>query len=70
LPVVVKVKFNQSSYSATEKNKVTSFKQVLVLSNPSSTNITVEIENIDGTATGTYVTYFNFVVNLYTVIIS
>jgi len=52
LPVVVKVMFNQSSYSVTEKNKVTSSKQVLVLGNPSSTNITVEIENIDGTATG------------------
>ena len=53
LPVVVMVMFNQSSYSITEKNKnrVTS-SQVLVLSNPSSTVITVEIENSDGTATG------------------
>ena len=53
LPVVVRVMFNQSSYNITEKNnnKVTS-SQVLVLSNPSSTNITIEIENIDGTATG------------------
>ena len=52
LPVVVMVMFNQSSYSITEKNNRVTSSQVLVLSNPSSTVITVEIENSDGTATG------------------
>ena len=44
------VKFNQSAYSVNEGNEVLQI--VLVLSNPSSTDITVEVLSTDGSATG------------------
>ena len=50
--VVVSVRFQDSSYIVTEKHKVIRLR--LTLSNPSSTNITVTILNIDDTATGMY----------------
>ena len=42
--------FNQSVYSVDEDTGVT--QPVLVLSNPASTDITVEVYNTDGSATG------------------
>ena len=50
--VAVIIKFENSSYSIDERNRPV--KPVLILSNPSSTNITVNILNIDDTATGMY----------------
>ena len=50
--VAVSVIFEDSSYIATEKRKVIRLR--LILSNPSSTNITVTILSIDDTATGMY----------------
>lgn len=44
------VAFNQLQYSIVEGNGP--LKPLLVLSNPSSTNITIRIANDDGTATG------------------
>ena len=49
LYVAASVKFKQSSYHINEENKVP---PVLVLSNPSSTDITVNIISNDITATG------------------
>ena len=47
--VVVSVEFKKSSYSTSEKNRE---QVMLVLSNPSSTDITVNIQSNDITATG------------------
>ena len=44
------IKFEESSYSVNEGNRPV--QPVLILSNPSSTSITVNILNIDDTATG------------------
>lgn len=56
--VVVKVSFKQSSYSVVERSRNKAIRGVpvgLVLSNPSSTDITVKVEDSGGTATGMYV---------------
>ena len=50
--VDIMVLFSQSVYSVNEDDG--SVQIGLVLSNPSSTNITVRVTNIDGTATGEY----------------
>ena len=42
--------FNDSTYNVVERNGYV--QPVLVLSKPSSTDITVQVINIDGTATG------------------
>ena len=44
--------FNQSMYSVNEEAGPA--RPVLVISNPSSTNITVQVTNTDGSATGEY----------------
>ena len=44
--------FSQSVYSVDEDTGV--IESILVLSNPSSTDITVEVFNTDGSATGEY----------------
>ena len=46
----VVVFFNDSTYNVVERNGYV--QPVLVLSKPSSTDITVQVINIDGTATG------------------
>ena len=48
--LAITVMFNQSVYSVDEDTGVT--QPVLVLSNPASTDITVEAYNTDGSATG------------------
>ena len=48
--LVTSVKFSQSTYSVNENSGVV--QPVLVLSNPSSTDITVEVTSTDGSATG------------------
>ena len=50
LSIVVTVSFNQSVYSVDENDGPA--QPVLVLSNPSSTDITVQVFNINGSATG------------------
>jgi len=50
--VVITVRFNQSMYSVDED--VGPARPALVLSNPSSTDITVQMTNTDGSATGEY----------------
>ena len=50
--VAVSIKFEKSSYSVDEGNRTV--QPVLILSNPSSTSITINILNIDDTATGMY----------------
>ena len=55
--VAVKVSFKRSTYSGTEKSKDRVIRKVqvgLVLSNPSSTDITIKVEDSGGTATGMY----------------
>ena len=47
------VMFGQSKYSVNEHDELA--QAVLVLSNPLSTNFTVQVTNIDGSATGMYV---------------
>ena len=57
LYVVVKVGFKQSSYNVVERGRNKAIRRVqvgLVLSNPSSTNITIKVEDNGGTATGMY----------------
>jgi len=49
--IVVKATFKKPQYSVTE-GKNPKFEAVLVLSNPSSTDITVKIQDSGGTATG------------------
>ena len=48
--LVTSVKFSQSTYSVNENSGVV--QPVLVLSIPSSTDITVEVISTDGSATG------------------
>ena len=48
--LVITVNFNQSTYSVDEDDGPA--QPVLVLSNPSSTDITVQVRSIDITATG------------------
>ena len=50
--LAITVSFEQSMYSVNEKAE--SAQPVLVLSNPSSTDITVQVFNTDGSATGEY----------------
>ena len=50
--VAVSIKFEESSYGVDERNRPV--QPVLILSNPSSTSITLNILNIDDTATGMY----------------
>ena len=44
------VNFNQSTYSVNENDRI--LQPVLILSNPSSTDITVQVRSTDKTATG------------------
>ena len=46
------VNFNQSTYSVNENDRI--LQPVLILSNPSSTDITVQVRSTDKTATGEY----------------
>ena len=48
--VAITISFNESTYNVDESAEL--LQSVLVLSNPSSTNITVEVFSIDGSATG------------------
>ena len=50
--LVTSVNFSQSAYMVDENDGMVQF--ILLLSNPSSTNITVEVSSIDGSATGEY----------------
>ena len=50
--VAASIKFEQSSYSVNEGNGPV--QPVLILTNPSSTSITVNILSFNGTATGMY----------------
>jgi len=50
LPIAITVSFNQSTYSVDEDDRPA--QPVLVLSNPSSSDITVQVFSTDGTATG------------------
>ena len=52
LLVAISIKFEKSSYSVDETNRP--IQPVLILSNSSSTSITINILNIDDTATGMY----------------
>ena len=54
LPIllVISVKFSQLAYSVGENNGMVQI--VLVLSNPSSTVITAQVSNTDGSATSEY----------------
>ena len=48
--IAIKVTFNQSTYSVNENDGPA--QPVLVLSNPSSTDITVQVNDTQNTATG------------------
>ena len=50
--LAITVIFNQSMYSVNEDAEPV--QPVLVISNPSSTDITVQVTNTDGSATGEY----------------
>ena len=50
VPIDITISFNQSVYSVNEHNGPA--QAVLVLSNPSSTDITVTVSNTGGSATG------------------
>jgi len=50
--IAITVMFNQSMYSVIESEGPA--RPTLVLSNPSSSDITVQVTNTDGTATGKY----------------
>ena len=52
LLVAISIKFEKSSYDVDETNRT--IQPVLILSNPSSTSITLNILNINDTATGMY----------------
>ena len=54
----ITVNFEQITYNVAEANGLVN--PVLVLSNPSSTNITVEILSTEGSATGKYSVYVLF----------
>ena len=47
------ISFNQSQYSIVEGNEP--LKPLLVLSNPSSYAITIQVESINGNASGKYI---------------
>ena len=49
----VTISFNQSQYSIVESNEP--LKPLLVLSNPSSYAITIQVESINGNASGKYI---------------
>ena len=53
LTTSLNVRFHQSKYSVSEKDQL--LQPLLVLTEPSSTNITVLIKSIDITATGEYI---------------
>ena len=54
--IAVVVDFMQSAYSATENN---GFVQIeLVSSNPSSSDITIEVLNAEASATGEYLNFY------------
>ena len=55
--IAVVIMFSQSTYSVNEDDGPV--QPVLVLSEPSSTDITVQVFNADGTATGEYCGIFN-----------
>ena len=55
--VDITVMFNQTTYSVNENAGPA--QPVLVLSNPSSTDITVQVFNTDGSATGEYCSILN-----------
>ena len=48
--VAATLSFNQSTYNVTESSGITLI--TLILSNPSSSDITLQINNRDGSATG------------------
>ena len=50
--LVISVNFSQSTYMVDENNGIVQF--TALLSNPSSSDITIEVYSIDGTATGEY----------------
>jgi len=50
--IVGTVSFEQSTYNVKEDGGLA--EPVLVLSNPSSINVTVQVFNMDGSATGEY----------------
>ena len=50
--VDISIKFKELSYSINERNRNRPVQPVLVLSNPSSTDVTVNIQSNDVTATG------------------
>ena len=52
LPLALTVTFNQTTYSVDEDDGPA--QPELVLSNPSSTDITVQVTSSDGSATGEY----------------
>ena len=52
--IAVTVSFSQSTYSVNEDDGVV--QPVLVLSNPTSTDITVQVRSNDNTATGKVIT--------------
>jgi len=51
-PIAITVSFNQSIYSVIEHTGPA--RPTLILSNPSSTDFTVQMTNTDGSATGEY----------------
>ena len=55
--VVATISFNQSMYSVNENEG--SIQPVLVLSNPSSTDVTVQVTDEEGTASGKQITMIN-----------
>ena len=48
----INVKFGTSVYRVKERNKQRYFSLVLMLSNPSSSDVTITVQNTDITATG------------------
>ena len=63
-PLDSTVRFNQSTYSISEGDGL--LQPVLILSNPSSTDITVQIRTNDNTTTGKYTSIKN---NMATIVI-
>jgi len=51
-PLAITVTFSHTLYSVNEDNGTA--RPVLILSNPSSTDITVQVTTTDGSATGEY----------------
>ena len=52
LPAAITISFSQSTYNVNEEAGPA--RPVLVLSNPSSTNITVQVSNVNRTAFGEF----------------